>query len=79
VHTLAGVAAGVFAVLILLGSVMLGWHYAIDGYAGALGVLALWWFSGHIVRWLGQIGRRDMASVRSGQSNLMNAAGSRGT
>ena len=32
-----------FALLILIGSVHLGWHYAIDSYAGAL-VAALCWF-----------------------------------
>lgn len=31
-----------FAVAILMGSVHLGWHYAIDGYVSALVVLALW-------------------------------------
>lgn len=34
-----------FAVLIQLGSVILGWHYAIDGYAGFL-VAAACWFGG---------------------------------
>ncbi len=31
-----------FALAILLGSVHLGWHYAIDGYVSAVVVLALW-------------------------------------
>lgn len=34
-----------FAVVIQLGSIMLGWHYAIDGYAGFLVAVACW-FSG---------------------------------
>jgi hypothetical protein len=31
-----------FAVVIQLGSVHLGWHYAVDGYASALAVAGLW-------------------------------------
>jgi len=40
-----------FAVCIFLGSLLSGWHYAIDGYAGALIAAALWygvgWAQGH--------------------------------
>jgi hypothetical protein len=41
----------VFLVLMLLGSVHLGWHYAIDGYAGLAGAVAIWWACGRLVRW----------------------------
>lgn len=34
---LMGVFAALFLLLILTGSIYLGWHYAIDGYAGILG------------------------------------------
>lgn len=45
----------VYAALILLGSVHLGWHYAVDGYAGiALGFLG-WWAAGPIARWFGNL------------------------
>ncbi len=37
-----------FAVLILLGSVVLGWHYAVDGYAGAAIAIGCWWFAGKV-------------------------------
>jgi membrane-associated phospholipid phosphatase len=37
-----------FAAIILVGSVMLGWHYAVDGYAGALIAVGCWWFAGKI-------------------------------
>lgn len=37
-----------FAVLIMIGSVHLAWHYAVDGYLGAVVVLALWWASGFL-------------------------------
>ena len=38
-----------YAFVILVASVVLGWHYAVDGYAGALGAWAIWWAVG---RWL---------------------------
>jgi hypothetical protein len=41
----------VFLVLMLLGSVHLGWHYAIDGYAGLAGAVLIWWACGRLVRW----------------------------
>jgi hypothetical protein len=34
--------AAVYFLLIWIGSVQLGWHYAADGLAGALGMLAIW-------------------------------------
>lgn len=42
----AGIALTLFALLIMLGSVHLGWHYAVDGYAGALGAVLLWRLTG---------------------------------
>jgi hypothetical protein len=41
----------VFLMLMLLGSVHLGWHYAIDGYVGIAGAVAIWWCCGRLVRW----------------------------
>jgi hypothetical protein len=41
-----GVAAWLFVLCILIGSVGLGWHYAIDGYASLIGVAILWRFAG---------------------------------
>jgi hypothetical protein len=32
-----------YAATILVGSVHLAWHYAVDGYVAALGVAGLWW------------------------------------
>jgi hypothetical protein len=41
---------GLFLLAMLLGSVHLGWHYAIDGYAGIAGTLVLWWLCGVVLR-----------------------------
>ena len=38
----AGILLWIFAALIMVGSVALGWHYAVDGYAGALIAWAAW-------------------------------------
>jgi hypothetical protein len=38
----AGIALTAYAVLIFVGSVHLAWHYAIDGYLGALGAWLVW-------------------------------------
>jgi hypothetical protein len=37
------------AVLIMVGSVHLGWHYAVDGYAAAIGTWLIWRFCGWMV------------------------------
>jgi hypothetical protein len=42
----AAIAGWVFAVLIFIGSIHLGWHYAVDGLAAAAAMLAIWWAAG---------------------------------
>ncbi|MEX0808953.1 MAG: phosphatase PAP2 family protein [Dongiaceae bacterium] len=37
-----------YFVAVLMGSVHLAWHYAIDGYAGAIGATVIWWGSGRL-------------------------------
>jgi hypothetical protein len=32
-----------YAAVVMVGSVHLGWHYAVDGYASVAGTLAIWW------------------------------------
>ncbi len=46
---LPGTVATLWTAVILLGSVALGWHYAIDGYVGVLIALAFHWGSERLV------------------------------
>ncbi|WP_160144566.1 phosphatase PAP2 family protein [Pseudogemmobacter humi] len=39
-----------FSVVILLGSVLLAWHYAVDGYAGIVIAFLSWWGAGTLMR-----------------------------
>lgn len=41
---------GGYALMILFGSVHLGWHYAIDGYVAILATVLLWFVSGWMAR-----------------------------
>ena len=56
-----GIAAWLFAALVLIGSVGLGWHYAIDGYAALIGVAILWRLAGAAQVW---IDRTDRLALR---------------
>lgn len=47
------VAGTLYAILIGLGSVHLGWHYAVDGYVSLVGVPLLWWAAGRFTDWWG--------------------------
>jgi hypothetical protein len=46
-----GWALGIFAAIILVATVHLGWHYAIDGYAAIVLTAAIWWGCGRLLRW----------------------------
>ena len=41
----------IFAALIMIGSVHLAWHYAIDGYVGFTVAAFGWWAAGKLVMW----------------------------
>ena len=72
-HRTAGICMAIFAGFILIGSVHLGWHYAVDSYAGILIGALSWWMAGLLTRWnmrLPQVrryrmdlGRLDLATI----------------
>lgn len=43
-----GIALGIYTTAVLIASVHLGWHYAIDGYASVIGVAVLWTLAGRL-------------------------------
>lgn len=45
-----GIAMWVYVALIQIGSVLLGWHYAVDGYCTIGLAFGLYWLSGKVVR-----------------------------
>lgn len=54
-HKLLGLAMTLYLIFIIIGSVHLGWHYAVDGYFGAAGSIAIWWVVGRCLRrWRGK-------------------------
>jgi len=55
-HRWIGWGLALFTGIILIGSVHLGWHYAIDGIAGIILALVLWQVSQRFARWwLGEV------------------------
>ena len=59
-----GAAGTVFALVIFVGSVHLGWHYAVDGIVAAAAMAAIWWAAG---RYLERSGYAA-ATARAGES-----------
>lgn len=53
-------AAVVFLVILQIGSVHLGWHYAIDGYAAMIATALIWWAVGRALDWR-ERGRASLA------------------
>lgn len=45
-----GIVMWAYALVIMAGSVILGWHYAVDGYASALMAIVVWKFAGVYAR-----------------------------
>jgi hypothetical protein len=43
-----GILFALFGVAIFVGSIALGWHYAVDGYVSTVAVGLLWWTSGRL-------------------------------
>jgi len=50
-HWALGIGAFLYYLVIQIGSVQLGWHYAVDGYVSTAIMLPLWWAVGRAVAW----------------------------
>ena len=55
-----GIVAAIYAAVVLITSVHLAWHYAVDGYIGAAGMIAIWWIVGRVLA-RGDESRRRLA------------------
>lgn len=51
-HRSFGIIMGVYCMIIMIGSVHLGWHYALDGYVSIPLTLLFWWVAG---RWAARV------------------------
>jgi hypothetical protein len=61
-NRVAGVVLTAFAVIVLVGSVHLGWHYAVDGYLAAAATVVIWAGCGAALRaWFRAIRHPDAA------------------
>ncbi len=45
-----GIAAWIYVFIIFIGSVHLGWHYAIDGYVSILAAFMIWWLAKKVIK-----------------------------
>ncbi len=50
VNRIAGVLFSIFALIIFIGSIHLGWHYAIDGYTAVILTTIIWFVAGFILK-----------------------------
>jgi hypothetical protein len=60
-----GIALTFFAIVIQIGSVHLGWHYAIDGYFAAVCSIGIWWTVGTVLR------RARYGQLSQGQDGIL--------
>jgi len=61
-NKIVGVAMTIFLITIQIGSVHLGWHYAIDGYLSFALVFVIWFTVGRVLAWRER--RRPVADIR---------------
>lgn len=58
-----GAALAAYAVLIWIGSIHLGWHYAIDGLLAAVLTFGIWLVAGRVTAWLERRVPREQAKA----------------
>jgi len=47
----ARILSGLYLLILLVGSIHLAWHYAIDGYVAIIGTWVIWWAVGLVLDW----------------------------
>jgi len=62
-HWVLGILGFFYYLVIQIGSVHLGWHYAVDGYVATLATLAIWWGVGRVIDWQAARGNAAGAAV----------------
>ena len=72
----ASILGGVFLLVILLGSVRLAWHYAIDGYLSMLTSGVIWLLSGYFANWADGFANDSDRSTKAIQSSVSSGASS---
>ncbi len=51
IHRILGWVMAGFLAIIVIGSVHLAWHYAVDSYAGIIMALGFWWLANKLIAW----------------------------
>jgi hypothetical protein len=62
----AGVIGTLYLVVVIIASIHLGWHYAVDGLAALVGAAAIWLVCGLVARWSLQPAALGAAAAASG-------------
>ena len=45
-----GIIAWIYVFIIFIGSIHLGWHYAVDGYVSVLAAIMIWWLAKKVIK-----------------------------
>lgn len=68
----AGIVLTSFAIIIMIGSIHLGWHYAVDGYIGAIGAYLIWLAVGWITSAAAQKSSIEFSSTQHATESFSN-------
>lgn len=73
------IVAGLYAVMIFVGSIHLGWHYAVDGIVAIASTIVIWIGAGRFVDWVEVYERRKVAAALApAEEQVAGEGGARG-
>lgn len=73
------IVAGLYAVMIFVGSIHLGWHYAVDGIVAIASTIVIWIGAGRFVDWVEVYERRKVAATLApAEEQVAGEGGARG-